>query len=216
MLKVRFIRHGESLANAGGITAEPHAIPLTHKGRLQAQAVSETFNYAPDLIIASSYLRARHTAEPTLARFPQVPFRIWPVHEIATLATARRINTCTQQRLPLILEYWSKGDPDFVDGEGAESYRAFMERIRQTLERLTELTAHKDITVFTHGLFMKGILKEIADPLHAISGKTMQAFQEFHLATQIENAEGYSISWDGRQWIKLRDGDGFDADSGTE
>lgn len=214
-MKVRFIRHGESLANAGGITAEPHAIPLTQKGKLQAKAISQTFENAPSLIIISPYLRARHTAKPTLARFPNTPFEIWPVQEIEILATARRMHTRSQERRPLILDYWSKGDPDFVDGEGAESYRAFMKRVRNALEQLTEFTAHKDIAVFTHGQFMKGILMEIADPLHAISGETMKAYHEFHQATPIANTGGFFIFWNGRQWSRIQNGGSFDVIAGT-
>ena len=215
-MKVRFIRHGESLANAGGVTAEPHHIPLTPKGQKQAHAISEAFECAPDMIISSPYIRARHTAEPTLARFPHVPVEIWPVQEIEVLATARRMNTCSEERLPLIQDYWSKGDPDFVDGDGAESYRAFMGRVRQALVQLTELTTYEDIAVFTHEQFMEGILQEIADPMHIITGRTMQAYYDFHQATRIANAEGYTISWNGRHWSKIQSRDDFDADNGTE
>lgn len=214
-MKVRFIRHGESLANAGGVTAEPDTIPLTRKGELQAQTISQTFGNAPDLIITSPYLRARHTAEPTLARFPHVPFEIWPVQEIEMLATERRMHTRPRERLPLIKAYWSKADPDYVDGDGAESYRDFIGRVRHALERLAKRSEHTDIAVFAHEQFMKGILLEIADPLHAIDGETMQAFNEFHRANRIANGDGFSIFWNGQQWRKLRSRDGFDANTGT-
>ena len=42
-LAVRFIRHGESVANAGGVTAEPRGIPLTALGREQALAIARGF-----------------------------------------------------------------------------------------------------------------------------------------------------------------------------
>lgn len=216
MLNVRFIRHGESLANVGGMTGEPHMIPLTLKGRQQAEAISRTFDNAPGLIISSPYLRARDTAAKTMARFPDVPLEIWPVQEIEMLATDRRFGTTSHERRPLIEAYWSKGDPDFIDGDGAESYRQFAGRARETLMRLTRLAGYQDITVFSHEQFMKGVLLEIADPLHAINRQAMRAFYQFHHEIRIANAEGFSISWNGRQWSRVWSGDGFDANTGTE
>ena len=89
-LAVRFIRHGESVANAGGVTAEPSGIPLTELGREQALAIARGLSNPPDLIITSPYTRARDSAAPTAARFPDVPLEVWPVQEFASLAFARR------------------------------------------------------------------------------------------------------------------------------
>jgi broad specificity phosphatase PhoE len=217
MLNVHFIRHGESLANVGCVTAEPHSIPLTLKGRQQANALSRSFDRTPDLIISSPYQRALQTAEPTVARFPDAPFEIWPVQEIEMLATARRIGTTSHDRRPLIETYWAKGDPEYVDGAGAESYRAFIGRVREALARLEHFQEKQaEIAVFGHEQFMEAVLLEIADPLHEINNRAMQAFHDFHHAKPIANAEGFSISWNGRQWNRLREGGGFDAVAGTE
>ena len=200
MLTVRFIRHGESLANVGRVTAEPQGIPLTLKGRQQAKALSQSFNRAPDLIIASPYKRAFHTAEPTIARFRDAPFEIWPVQEFEMLAIARRVGTTSHERRPLIEAYWANGDPDYVDGAGAESYRAFIGRAREAMARLAGLTEHGDIAVFGHEQFMKAVLLEIADPLHEINSRAMQAFHDLHHAKRIANAEGFSVRFNGRTW----------------
>ena len=121
MLTVRFIRHGESLANAGGITSETHSIPLTDRGWAQALEVSESFTAAPALLVASPYLRAHDTAKPTVARFPLVPFEIWPVQEFTYLAAERCLDTTTAHRLPWATAFWTAADPHYVDGGGAES-----------------------------------------------------------------------------------------------
>ncbi len=120
MLTVRFIRHGESLANAGGITSETHSIPLTDRGWAQALEVSESFTAAPALLVASPYLRAHDTAKPTVARFPLVPFEIWPVQEFTYLAAERCLDTTTAHRLPWATAFWTAADPHYVDGGGAE------------------------------------------------------------------------------------------------
>jgi hypothetical protein len=63
---------------------------------------------------------------------------------------------------------------------------------------------------------MKAVLLEIADPLHEIDSRAMQAFHDFHHANPIANAQGFSISWDGRQWSRLLEGTDFDAVARTE
>ena len=40
MKKIYFVRHGQSLANAGGVTMDHHAIPLTDIGHRQAAALA--------------------------------------------------------------------------------------------------------------------------------------------------------------------------------
>src|SRR5262245_42062403 len=100
MLTVRFIRHGESLANAGGVTSLTPSIPLTALGRSQAVELSRSFTTSPNLIVTSPYLRAQDTATPTAARFPHVPLEVWPVQEFTYLALKRCFNTTSEQRQP--------------------------------------------------------------------------------------------------------------------
>ncbi len=200
MLTVRFIRHGESLANAGGVTAEPEAIPLTARGYEQAEAISRSFGRPPTLIVTSPYLRALETAKRTSERFPETPLEIWPVQEIEPLSRARRMNTSASERLPMIESYWANADPHFVDGPGAESYAAFVERVRATLNRLAEVSRALDapgqFAIFSHGQFMKGLQWETAENSPPITPETMRAFFAFHRAAPIANAESFSIRWD--------------------
>lgn len=217
MLNVRFIRHGESLANIGCVTAEPRDIPLTLEGRQQAEAISQSFDQAPRLIISSPYQRALQTAEPTIARFPDAPFEVWPVQEFEMLAIARRVGTTSHDRRPLIEAYWAKGDPDYVDGAGAESYRAFMGRVREALARLEAFPEKTgEIAVFGHEQFMKAVLLEITDPSHQVDERAMRVFHDFHNANPIANAQGFSIFRDGRRWKRVPTRGGFDAVARTE
>jgi len=199
MLTVRFIRHGESLANAGGVTAEPHSVPLTQRGHVQAEAISRSLVKAPDLIISSPYLRARDTAAPTALRFPHTPFEIWPVQEFASLATSRRMHTTAEERRPWIEAIFDQSDPQQGDGEDAESYADFIARVRMILDRLSILKP-QSVVVFSHGQFMKAVHWEIAEAHPPVSRETMQAFRAFHLAAPIENAAGFAAVWDGLAW----------------
>jgi broad specificity phosphatase PhoE len=199
MPTIRFIRHGESLANAGKVTGEPHSIPLTPLGREQAAAVAESFEAAPDLIICSDYLRARDTAAATMARFPHVPMEIWPVQEFACIATPRRIGTTTAQRHPWTEAFWALADPDHADGEGAESYAAFAERACAALERLKALQCGS-VALFAHGQFINMLRWEIERGSPLVTAETMAAFRRFHLGGQILNAGGFTARWDGSVW----------------
>lgn len=205
MLSVRLIRHGESLANAGGVTAEPANVPLTPRGYEQAQRISQDFARSPDLIITSPYLRALETAKPTIARFSGTPVETWNVQEIEVLALNRRIGTDAEIRRPWIEAYWEKADPHFVDGDGAESYANFVMRVRDMLARLAALDSGPEeplnIAIFSHGQFMKGVWWDVAEASPDITPETMQAFYAQHRAATIANAESLYLRWTGNGWL---------------
>jgi len=75
------VRHGESAANAGAVTSDFASIPLTDRGRQQAEAVAAACPESPAWVGRSAYLRARHTAAPLLARYPASPVADLAVHE---------------------------------------------------------------------------------------------------------------------------------------
>lgn len=93
MRQVRLIRHGESAANAGEASPGHATIPLTPKGVEQAYSVANSVTGAPDLIVASPFSRARATAMAAVAKFPDVPYEIWPIHEFTYLEPTRCVNT---------------------------------------------------------------------------------------------------------------------------
>src|SRR5689334_15812065 len=122
MQEIWLIRHGESESNAGLPTSDTSRIALTPRGLAQAECVAAAFTRAPSLIVVSPYLRAKQSAQPTIARFPQARVEEWQVHEYTYLSLVSRHNTTPHGRRPLIDAYWERCDPQFVDGEGAESF----------------------------------------------------------------------------------------------
>ncbi|WP_295853616.1 phosphoglycerate mutase family protein [uncultured Xylophilus sp.] len=110
-MQVTFIRHGESTANAGLPSTYPAAIALTPRGHAQAAQVAAAWEQAPALIAVSPFLRTRLTAQPTIARFPQVPVEVLPMEEFTYLEPARWNGTTRDQRLPMITRYWQNADP---------------------------------------------------------------------------------------------------------
>jgi broad specificity phosphatase PhoE len=155
------VRHGESVANAGGPVGAFSEIPLTPRGERQAQLFAERFYRlsaeAPTQIAISAYLRARQTARPMLQRFQHVPAETWPIHEFTYLDPIASHGMNEIQRTPLYADYWQREDPAYTNPNGAESFTGFMDRVRGTIGRLAGLDAGSRVTLFTHGYFMQGV-----------------------------------------------------------
>jgi probable phosphoglycerate mutase len=156
MAEIWFIRHGESMANAGGRTEGSDSILLTPKGHAQAKNVATIFDQAPDLIIMSPFIRTQLTAAPTIERFPGTPQEIWPIQEISYLDEEKYKNTTFEERRPATDAFWKRRDADYIDGVGAESINQFLKRIRDMVERL-EKAPQERIVVFGHGLLFHAL-----------------------------------------------------------
>jgi probable phosphoglycerate mutase len=154
---VWIVRHGQSESNAGLATQSAGSADLTARGVAQAARVAAAIPERPGLLVTSPYVRARRTAEPAAARFPGVPLEEWPVEEFTYLAAANRAGSDNETRRPLVRAFWERSDPHFVDGEGAESFAAFLDRIHGTLARLALVDAPFTV-VFAHGLFLRVLL----------------------------------------------------------
>lgn len=136
--EVWLIRHAERVDH-GDIPSEGLGLPpLSERGHQQAHALAKSFTRPPDLIITSSFVRARQTAGPLRRAFPRVPVEEWPVQEITFLNPERFRGTTIQDRAPESAAYWQRNDPHFLPGPGAESFVAFIARIDAFPQRLHE------------------------------------------------------------------------------
>ncbi|WP_225782983.1 histidine phosphatase family protein [Xenophilus sp. Marseille-Q4582] len=161
-MKATFVRHGQSTGNAGLPTPDLVEMPLTALGASQARAVACSWQRAPTHLVSSPFLRARQTAEPTCVRFPGVPLAIWPIHEFTYLCPANWANTTRAQRRPTVEAYWQRGDPAYVDGEGAESFSQVLRRAEAALARLAALPDGAEVFLFSHGQFMQAVRQTVA------------------------------------------------------
>ncbi|VVO73997.1 histidine phosphatase family protein [Pseudomonas fluorescens] len=193
MKHVRLIRHGESAANAGEASQDHASIPLTPKGIEQANVVALSFNKAPELIVASPFSRAQKTAMATAAAFPTVPLETWAIHEFTYLEPSRCVNTTVADRRRWVDEYWSRADPAYVDGTGAESFLAFVSRAQSFLDQLTEHPA-EDIAVFSHGQFLNAVAWLLERKPQRLDGLAMIDWREYEIATHVPNCCGYLLS----------------------
>ena len=201
MKDVWFIRHAESEANAGLPTADPGLIALTPKGHEQAEILAGIINVVPDLVVCSPYLRTQQTARPLLKKYPQVQKLVWPIHEFDFLSPKACINTTVDQRRPWVKSYWDACQPDYVHGEGAESFNSFQNRVISCI-KLLEQRDEAFIMVFAHGHVMRVIWQyfttgEYLDPV------VMTVFRDQMTLLPVHNTAVFKASYDQDTWNVL-------------
>ncbi len=202
-LVIQCFRHGESFANAGLVSLSPGTVPLTDAGVAQARAIARSFVAAPEAIICSSYDRSQKTAEPTSARYPGAPLSVWPIHEFTFLAPERHTGTTAEIRSPFVERYWERGDPHYVDGEGAESFAGFMNRVEGSIARFSELRRNgvKSVALFGHGLWLLAFqLMVEAGEIDIHDPAVMALLRSRSQTSAIPNGKGLVATFDGKRW----------------
>lgn len=193
-MRVIFVRHGESTGNVGIPSFDLSKMPLTALGQTQAEAVAASWNEAPSRIAMSPYLRARQTAQPTMARYPVVPVDVLPMEEFAYLEPSRWNGTSREQRLPFIEAYWERGDPAYCDGPGAENFERLLGRVDNTLALLASQPAAALVYAFSHGQFMQALRMVLLFP-DWTPRQRMANFWPFNIQNPILNADKLEVHY---------------------
>jgi broad specificity phosphatase PhoE len=200
-MRVIFIRHGQSTGNAGIPCHDLALLELTELGWRQSREVAESWTETPDLIVTSPYLRTQQTAAATIERFPDVPVEVWPIQEFTYLQPSRWNGTLSSERMPYIQRYWTEADPDFYDGEGAESFATLLDRARTTLERLETLPTESLAYVFSHGQFVQAVRSLVMDS-ELTDREKMRKFRGKG-SPAIGNAERVELEYEAGSWKHL-------------
>lgn len=189
------------MANAGHVTADPASIPLTDLGQKQAKLLPQSFDTSPDLFVTSPFLRTQQSSLYVREKFPNVPHEQWPVQEFTYLSGKNYANTSSAQRQPAVKEYWKKCDPEYCDGDGAESFSDLMDRIDSTLERVRE-RKENFIAIFTHGQFMKTLWWMIQNTQTHFRNDAarMRSASEFMNRVDITNGAMLKLKMFGNKW----------------
>ncbi|MBH1965374.1 MAG: histidine phosphatase family protein [Comamonadaceae bacterium] len=185
-LRLWLVRHGQSTANAGAPASDPLQTPLTSLGLEQARAAALQVGVAPDLLVASPMRRAAQTADALHARWPETSRETWPISEFTYLSPPRCIGTTGPQRSEWVSDYWDRCLPEHVDGEGAESFAAFMSRVRDFHDRATARGGF--IVAVGHGQFFRAYAwaRSLA---FAATPETMREFRRREVADPMRNGE---------------------------
>lgn len=198
MKEIWFIRHAESEANAGFVSSDPGAIPLTEKGRQQAIAVSKIIPETPSLIVDSPYIRTQQTAQPTLRRFPQVENQKWNIQEFTFLSPEVCRNTTASQRRPWVKEYWERNDPFYCHSEGAESFADLLLRVQDIFRRIENIESGY-VLIFSHGQFMRASLLSLLVKSFEPTPDLMQKFELFTRTLEIPNCGIIKLRFDNNE-----------------
>lgn len=191
--RVLLVRHGESVANAGGRTSDHDTNPLTELGRAQARDFAGRLPCTPTLFIISPFLRTHQTAEPLRQKFPQVPVEQWPIQEFTFLEPSRHKNSTEEERQPHAKPYWQRLDPASVDGPGAESFTQFLDRAREAARQLVSRNPGGCVVIFTHGYFMQAFRLAVRFT-NATDAELMANFLRFHLVNFIQNTDSLEFT----------------------
>ncbi len=193
MKNIYFVRHGETVSNAGGVAIRNASIPLTEKGKQQAQVVAnwliQHVNPIDDIFV-SKFIRTHQTAQPLVVLTDIQPTIIDGLQEFNYIAFSRIEGLAVTERRKLSAQYWQTAEPDYIDGDSdsdAESFEQLQARMTQTIDYLQALPVGNYV-VYTHGLWLSALLwRLLALPAH--DQASMQQFRQFEQAIRIQNGE---------------------------
>jgi probable phosphoglycerate mutase len=173
-------------------------LELTETGWSQARQVAANWTQSPNLVVTSPYIRTQQTAQPTIDRFLDVPIEVWTIQEFTYLQPSRWNGTRSIERLPYIEAYWKNADPDYCDGEGAESFSALLCRASDTLSRLKNMADDSLTYIFSHGQFIQAVRSLVRSREMKEQERMREFWQKDNPA--IANAELVRVEWDGHAW----------------
>lgn len=157
---IYLVRHAESTGNIGEVTKNAKEIPLSEKGFAQAEEFAKKISQKPDLIVMSPFIRTHQTAKPLIKKFNS-PTEIWDVQEFTFLCNEDYNNTTEFERKEKSKIYYQKNNPDFIVGDGAESFNQMMVRVENMLNKLKKMNKDKFVIIFSHGRFMRAALMHL-------------------------------------------------------
>ena len=196
----RFLRHGQSEANAGLPTDDHATIALTELGHAQARDYASGCQAPPQRLIVSPFLRAQQTAAPLIERFNLAP-ETWPIQEFTYLSPQRCVGTTHEQRRARVAEYWQHADPDQIDGPGAESFHQLIERADRLLTDLQALDASGQVLLVGHGHLMKAVRWRVNGGALRVTSEQMRRFRQREYTPSIPNCQGFDVLRTDGRWV---------------
>ena len=193
---ILFVRHAESLANAGGITMLHHAIPLSDTGRKQATALVAVLP-EPSAVLVSGMVRTQQTAAPYCARFGIVPQTRSELDEFSMIDPALIDGMNGPQRRLFVRDYWDSPDPNRRWGEQADTFAEFVERVQSFTAQLAELADGS--VIFGHGIWLI-MLHWLTQEHQARTAADMLAFQRYRQAFAMPNCAIFKLERYGPDW----------------
>ena len=187
------------MANVGRWDGEFAEIPLTEVGRKQAGELAAKWDFTPDLIAVSPFLRTQQTAAPTIARFPGVPVETWGIHEFTYWDRGYWGDTTPEDDQKEVLRFWTAADPNHRYGTGAESFADLLSRAETSLKKLEAMPDGSRTLLFTHGHFMQALRHVLLFPEWSAKQK-MENFRDYDERWKVKNTELFRVEFQNGQW----------------
>jgi broad specificity phosphatase PhoE len=163
---------------------------------VQANQVAHFFQEKPDIIFHTLFERTRQTTEPAIARFPDVPVEMLPMHEFTYLNTEAYAGTTVSERRERAVSYWNQNNPYQNDGGESESFMDLIERIYQSFDILTK-RKEKVIFVFSHEQILKMTkLLLSVESEDKTPEELMRHYSEVEFGRPIKNCEVHKVTID--------------------
>ena len=199
MTRIYCVRHGQSTANAGGVTMEHAAIPLSQLGIAQAEALAGLLDAEPSRVLVSSYVRALQTAAPYCARV-HCQAEVHPLlHEFSALDADQLQGMMGGQRRPLADAYWASADPQLRAGPKAETFAEFSARVDAFVVGLARLPDRS--VLVGHGIWFGLVFWKLLG-FTANDSAGMRAFRRFQSGLPMPNCAVYELDGphSGHRW----------------
>lgn len=193
MKKITFIRHGESAANAGGISQPNANIPLTERGIQQAQMIADQWQDTPSQVYVSEFIRTKQTAQPLLDKYHLQPITLAGLNEFNTFGYEIVAGMTGAERTPLTLKYWKEADPDARYGESGQTYREFCQQVADFIPILCSLEDQS--IIYGHGMWIRQLIWQSLGmgDIKNIRPKEMKKFIKFALSLMVSNTAIFDI-----------------------
>jgi alpha-ribazole phosphatase len=194
LTRLFFVRHGQSAANAGGLTMEHATIPLTPLGVAQSDALADSLaehlQVEPSRVLTSEFTRARDTARRFCDKTGRQAETHPLLHEFETIDPALLEGMTGQQRRPITEAYWERAAPHERMGPRAETFAEFEGRVAAFMDELPSLPDRS--VMFGHGMWM-GLMFWKLLGFSANDSQGMKAFRRFHLGLPLPNCVVYAL-----------------------
>jgi broad specificity phosphatase PhoE len=190
MRRLTFVRHGQSVANAGGVTMEHALIPLSPLGEAQAACVADLLPAEPSRVLVSPYIRARDTARPYCLRVGREA-EVQPLlQEFSAIDPGLLEGMTGVERRPIADAYWQAADPVVRMGVNADTFLEFDSRVRSFILELPGLPDNS--IVFGHGIWFALLWWRLRG-FRVEDSNGMRAFTDFRRQLPMPNCAVYAL-----------------------
>jgi alpha-ribazole phosphatase len=205
MKTLTYIRHGESVSNAGGLTMAHEAVSLSELGQAQARALAlaQALGVQPSRVLMSRLVRTHQTAQPFCERFGVLPEQDARLDEFSVIDPELIAGLTGAERKPFVKAYWDDPDPSKRLGQHADTFAEFHDRVDQFMRHMDKLP--EATVIFGHGIWFGPLLwRLLGYSANDVTG--MRAFRRFQLGLPMPNCATFSLTHSGSDTWSVRGG----------